>query len=460
MKSHDVRFWEMRTNRVVKDGKSVVISYTVRWMVAGREKSKNFTKKALATRHLGKLNQAADNGEAFDVDTGLPDSMARERSGLTWYQHAREYIDYRWADLSAKGRLSVVEGLVAVTVVLVKPGKGAPDPAVLRRALRKWAFNTAHRDDPIPEAEAAALRWIAKASVPLTALDEERTISKALSACAHRLDGKPAAAEYYRRRRRALYGAMKWAVREKRLSANLLDDKSQLDWKPPEVVVELNRRRVPNPAQMRALLDAIKSVGTTQGPRLVALFACMYYAMLRPSEAFALTMDACHLPDEGWGYLEIDEARSDGGREWTDDGAVHETRGLKGRPRKTVRRIPIPPVLVELLRAHLDEFGTDDDGRLFRTFRGGVYQRSTLWQVLDKARRKAFSAAQVKSPLARRPYDFRHAGVSLRLNAGTPATNVAEWAGHSVEVLQRVYAHCLDGHDDRWFEKIDAALVG
>jgi hypothetical protein len=50
--------------------------------------------------------------------------------------------------------------------------------------------------------------------------------------------------------------------------------------------------------------------------------------------------------------------------------------------------------------------------------------------------------------------------VSLRLNAGTPATHVAEWAGHSVEVLERVYAHCLDGQDERWFDKIDAALLG
>jgi hypothetical protein len=29
------------------------------------------------------------------------------------------------------------------------------------------------------------------------------------------------------------------------------------------------------------------------------------------------------------------------------------------------------------------------------------------------------------SPLARRPYDLRHAGVSLALNVGVPATEVA-----------------------------------
>jgi hypothetical protein len=39
-----------------------------------------------------------------------------------------------------------------------------------------------------------------------------------------------------------------------------------------------------------------------------------------------------------------------------------------------------------------------------------------------------------------------------------PATQVAEWAGHSVEVLQRIYAHCLDGEDGLWFERMDAAL--
>lgn len=50
--------------------------------------------------------------------------------------------------------------------------------------------------------------------------------------------------------------------------------------------------------------------------------------------------------------------------------------------------------------------GPTKEGRLFRTFRGGVYQRSTLWQVLDKARPKAFTAAQAKSPLVRKPYDF------------------------------------------------------
>ena len=283
-------------------------------------------------------------------------------------------------------------------------------------------------------------------------------VSRALDACGRKLDGSAAAAQYYRRRRRTFYAALKHAVREKRLSANPLDGAEDRDWKAPEVDQAVDRRRVANPAQMRALLDAIRSTGRSQGPRLVALYGCMYYGMLRPSEAVALLVDECHLPAVGWGRLEFREVRSAAGREWTDDGEVHESRNPKGGPRNAVRRVPIPPVLVQLLREHVDQYGTGPDGRLFWTYRNGIYQPSTLWQVLQKARIAAFTPAQVASPLARKPYDFRHAGVSWRLNAGTPGPQVAEWAGHSVEVLYRIYAHCLDGDDERWHERMEQAL--
>ena len=62
------------------------------------------------------------------------------------------------------------------------------------------------------------------------------------------------------------------------------------------------------------------------------------------------------------------------------------------------------------------------------------------------------------SPLARRPYDLRHAAVSLWLNAGVPATQVAEWAGHSVNVLLRVYAKCIYGQDEAAKQRVQAAL--
>jgi integrase len=57
----------------------------------------------------------------------------------------------------------------------------------------------------------------------------------------------------------------------------------------------------------------------------------------------------------------------------------------------------------------------------------------------------ALTEEQAAAPLAKRPYDLRHACVFTWLNHGVPAPQVADWAGHSVAVLLRVYAKCLDG---------------
>jgi integrase len=59
--------------------------------------------------------------------------------------------------------------------------------------------------------------------------------------------------------------------------------------------------------------------------------------------------------------------------------------------------------------------------------------------------------------LARRPYDLRHAAVSTWLNAGAPAPQVAEWAGHSVDVLLRVYAKCVSGQQHEAKRRIEEA---
>jgi integrase len=57
-----------------------------------------------------------------------------------------------------------------------------------------------------------------------------------------------------------------------------------------------------------------------------------------------------------------------------------------------------------------------------------------------------------------RPYDLRHAAVSTWLNAGVPATQVADWAGHSVDVLLRVYAKCIAGEQDEAKRRPEEAM--
>jgi hypothetical protein len=49
--------------------------------------------------------------------------------------------------------------------------------------------------------------------------------------------------------------------------------------------------------------------------------------------------------------------------------------------------------------------------------------------------------------------------VSLWLNAGVHAPEVAERAGHSADVLLRVYAKCIDGQREIANQRIQKALV-
>jgi integrase len=58
----------------------------------------------------------------------------------------------------------------------------------------------------------------------------------------------------------------------------------------------------------------------------------------------------------------------------------------------------------------------------------------------------------------KRPYDLRHSGITWRLNSGVPATEVAAWAGHSIEMLMRVYARCAVGLEGVWIGRVDQAM--
>ena len=302
---------------------------------------------------------------------------------------------------------------------------------------------------------ASALAWIADASLPVAALEEAATIRLALDACARTLAGKPAAATTQRRKRAVFHNAVSYAVELRLLDANPVD---RIQWKAPAVAQTVDRRVVAGPAQVTGLLAAVRGY-SDRGEHLEAFYGCLYYAYLRPSEAVMLKETDCRLPRRGWGRIDLAASAARAGKDWTDDGTARQ-RGLKHRAQHETRTIPIPPALVQMLRTHLKRYGTAPDGRIFRTARGGLIQDSAYSAVRADARAAVLTPVQHASPLARRPYDLRHAGVSLALNAGVPATEVARRAGHSVVVLLKIYAHCIDGQADAANKRIADALGG
>ncbi|MGH3246542.1 MAG: hypothetical protein ACRDOI_10065 [Trebonia sp.] len=120
--------------------------------------------------------------------------------------------------------------------------------------------------------------------------------------------------------------------------------------------------------------------------------------------------------------------------------------------------VPAPPVLVAMLRAHITAYGTAPDGRLFRGIRGGPLSGSVYGRAWRSARTLALGPELAASGLARRPYDLRHAALSLWLNAGGEPAQIAARAGNSVAVLLTVYSHCIHGLDDLLNQQISQVL--
>jgi integrase len=143
---------------------------------------------------------------------------------------------------------------------------------------------------------------------------------------------------------------------------------------------------------------------------------------------------------------------------WTDSQTSYEQRGLKHRPDGAIRMVPAPPALAAMLGAHHAAYGTAPDGRLFRGTRGGPLSESVYGRAWHTARTLALEPGLAAGGLARRPYDLRHAALSLWLNAGGDPAQIAARAGNSVTVLLTVYTHCIHGQDDLLNRQIDQVL--
>jgi integrase len=449
--TYDVRIWKTE----VRKGKSAT-SHKVVWWVSGRRFKKGHRQAAAAESFRSELVTAQRKGEAFDVLTGLPVSKVRlEAPAATWYEFACNYVDMKWPDISGKYRKGVAEALVAVAPVMLTTPVEDDEQKAVRSALMNWGFNTRRRDSPEqPDEVTERLAWVAKHSRPVADLNRPEVVRAVLSAVASKIDGSHAAPRTTHRKRAVLFNALNYAVEKSLLATNPIESIKQPT---PKSSATVDRRSVVNPAQARELITAVGLLRRT-GPRLAAFFACIYYAGLRPEEAVDIRKHNLELPESGWGWITVERVAPDTGKAWSDTGRQRDNRQLKHRPVGETRRVPSPPELTALLHQHLDNHGTDNEGRLFRGTRGDELATVTYTRLWARAREKALSPEQVASPLARRPYDLRHAAVSTWLNGGVAPTQVAEWAGNSVDVLLKIYAKCLDGQETVALKRIADAL--
>ncbi|MEU8640380.1 MULTISPECIES: site-specific integrase [unclassified Streptomyces] len=456
--STDVRVWKINQVR------SKRAPYQLRWIVAGKVKTASFSTITLADSRRSDLWKAMVKGEAFDIESGLPESelraaAAREnvRPDPSWWDFSREYMASRWRTSAAKTREGLADSLATVALAMMGDGSKAPSPEEARLAVR-WAVVPAHKDEDPPVDLTAACTWLENRSLSLSALGDPKVLRDVQYRLSFKLDNTPAAGETYKRRRRGFNTAMEYAIECGYLEANPLAGVKRSGSARGDVV---DPRVLVNTAQGTQLLTAVSYVGSVhrnRGRRLVAFFACQLYAAMRPAEAVGLRERDCYLPENGWGTLTLKETRPVSGKKWTDSGKRHDRRGLKSREVKADRPVPIPPLLVAMLREHIREFGAAKDGRVFSNERGEVLGTSSYWRVWQESRPIALPPDKVDSPLAHRPYDLRHTCITNWLNAGVPVAEVARRAGNSPEVIHRRYEGCIDGHEEVNNKKIEKAM--
>jgi integrase len=151
--------------------------------------------------------------------------------------------------------------------------------------------------------------------------------------------------------------------------------------------------------------------------------------MLRPR--------AIDLPRTGWGRIHVIEADIS----WDEP----------GEPKTGERSVPIPPRLVAMLRAWIDEFRPGEDDLLFRT-RNDRRPSPSNW---SRALKRALITVGHRTL---RVYDCRHAAATAWLQAGVPLGEVARRLGHSVETLVSTYVGALHGDEKVANERIEAMI--
>lgn len=401
----------------------------VRWRLDGKDKSRSFRTRAEAERFRSRLLHAQAAGEEFDPDSGEPTSWRPRPDGQSLYEWARRWLAEQWPEWQPRTRNSALEALSRLVVHGADPS--APDPPA-----GIWRHLTASLPPDGVGVDEDCGGWLERWSPALSRLDRD-FLAGVDARLGVGMDGSPLAASTASRYRTVAHSCV-------RRAAELGVIRSD-PWPPPPRGRSRRKvararggdlRQLPEPSEVARLLAAMESHQPASRMYRV-MTAVAYYAGMRPSEVVALCPRHLELPEEGWGVVHVREADTE------EDGP--------GEPKTGPRDVPIPPVLVSILREWVEEGNLGPDDPLFRT-RGGLRPAAANW---SRSLRRALRIVGLP-PL--RVYDLRHAAATTWLRAGAPLGEVARRLGHSGETLVSVYVGALSGDEALANDRIDAAL--
>lgn len=419
----------------VQDRRSTVqakLPWVVRLKIDGRHRSKSFRTRAEAERYRSLLLQAVQVGGRFDETTGEPESWQTPLRDVRVHEWSRRWLAEQWQEWQPRTRKSATESLARFVTLAVEHGAKTPE------GLRVYLYSALSPDSE-GEREAPYEKWLAKNCLALGELDRER-IAEIERQLALKLDGSPMAANTANRIRIIARASVQAAMEAGAISPDAWPrrSKSRARRKVARTSRSVDVRSLPNPQAMAEAIEAILSKQPGSKTYRV-MTAVAYYAGLRPSEVVMLRVQSVKLPADGWGHLDITES----------DISFDEP----GEPKTGRRTVPIPPVLVAMLREWVEQNDlTAPDQLLFRT-RNNTCPSGSNW---GRAWHRALKSVGLK-PM--RVYDCRHAAATTWLRAGMPLGETARRLGHSVETLVSTYVGALDDEEQVGNQRIDSLLA-
>ncbi len=401
----------------------------MRWAVDGPQHSRAFPTRVEADRYRSFLVEAHRRGERFEFYSGEPESWSPLPGDVHCHEWARRWLAEHWTEWQPRTRNSAVEALVRFVPLLTLATAPTAPPA-LRSYLVQSLRPGGERDDELEE-------WLGRSILRLSDLSRAvlAHVDVALGLGAH---GQALAPSTAARFRKVAKSCIRRAVELELIPVDPSPpaNRGRAQRKSVRVRRSIDVRRLPDPDTMAR---AIEAMATHQpGSRTYqAMTAVAFYAGLRPSEVVMLRPAALDLPSAGWGRIHVREADID--------------FDVPGEPKTGPRSVPIPPNLVAMLAAWVDERGLAGDDLLFRTrtdHRPAASNWARSWQ---RALRRVG-----QPPL--RVYDCRHAAATTWLRAGVPLGEVARRLGHSVEVLVSTYVGAIEGDEAVANERIERAI--
>ena len=396
--------------------------WRVKWRVQGRDKTRAFKNKALASAFHKSLEKAQEAGDNFSGITGLPESWAK--SQISFIECARDYALMKSKSWSNNSLRSFADAIGSSGTSLLNTD--IPETFTergLMKVIREFIVLPENSVEP-DESQQEMLMWIYKHSTKIGDInvtickDTYTAISKGLGNF-----GK-VAPKTFNRRKQAFGAVMDHAYCNDYIKENPL---KKVKFSQVNPTSQVDTKSVFTPAECRRIQEKLKPFGEA----FSVFTAIMWMSGLRPSEVAGLKRQHLILKPVGTSQIEVRQAAVVVGKKWGNSGNAFVVKELKSRRIKSYRTVPIPSELKEILQEFCKDLAPEQ--YLF-TRKDGVNPLGT----------DTFQSFFNKVCPTHRPYDLRHSNASHLIYAGLNIIEVSSRLGHDPATCARIYLHLIN----------------